>query len=140
MQSLGADTTFSYLTAAINRADQGPGEIFCSIVLPNNNNVCSYKHGVLERRGFATIADINAATPDSMANIVLYQATHGRLFSTDLSNGGIAPMLNDSTVTVFGGTVITVKGNRNSTAANIIGYNFMTHNGVVQVTDQLLLP
>ncbi len=139
VQELGADTVFSYLSAAISRADQGTQEVIAALSGPIVT-VFAPTNAAFRSAGFATINDINNANPDSLANIVLYNALHGRLFSSDLANGGTVRAINDSILVVNAGSPVTVKGTKNATSANVIGYDFVAHNGVIEATDQVLLP
>jgi uncharacterized surface protein with fasciclin (FAS1) repeats len=141
VQVASADTTFSLLVAAVLRASTGStnvagilsgGGIF-TVFAPTNN--------AFRAAGFADTAAVNAANPNTLASILTYHVIPGRVFSSDLVNGAKATTANGGMVTIaLSGSVATVKGNANTSAAGIIGTNVMATNGVVHVIDQVLLP
>jgi uncharacterized surface protein with fasciclin (FAS1) repeats len=72
--------------------------------------------------------------PETLANILLYHVTSGRVYAADVVNLTEATMAN-------GGTVdITVNGGVMVNDANVIAVDIMARNGVIHVIDGVLLP
>lgn len=90
---------------------------------------------------YTTLAAIETADQQTLANTVLYHVTSGVLFSNQLQTGSLTSLFstNRFTVTVTPNQ-ITVKGNRNSTAATIKQADIPTTNGVIHLINTLLQP
>lgn len=130
-----SDTTFSYLVAAVTKADlagtlsgAGPFTVFA----PTND--------AFRAAGFPTIASIQAADPNVLAEILTYHVIGARVFSSDLTDGAMPTTVNGGQVTIGLMNGATVKGNGNTSASNIIATNILATNGVVHVIDSVLLP
>ena len=129
------DTTFSYLVAAVTKANLGAtlsGTGPFTVFAPTNN--------AFRAAGFPTIASIQAADPTTLASILTYHVIGARVFSSDLTNGAMPTTVNGGKVTIGLTNGATVKGNGNATASNIIATNILATNGVVHVIDRVLLP
>ena len=139
VQSIIADTTFTYLAAAVVRASEGGVNV--AAVLSNGGiyTVFAPTNQAFRDAGFATVNDINEADANVLASILTYHVLGGRVFSSDLTEGAQPITLEGSalTVSLLGGA--TVKGTGNSTASNIVGTNIMASNGVIHVIDRVLL-
>ena len=135
-----ADTSLSYLVAAVLRASQGSTNV--AQVLSGNGpfTVFAPTNNAFRAAGFATIASIQMADPNTLASILTYHVIGARVFSSDLSNGEMAPTLNGENVTIGLMSGATVKGMKNTTPSNIIATNIVATNGVIHVIDQVLLP
>lgn len=140
VQVASADTSFSYLVAAVVRASTGStnvaaalsGSAILTVFAPTNN--------AFRAAGFPTIASINSANPNTLASILTYHVIPGRIFSSDLVSGAQPTTVNGGNVTISLTGGPSVKGSMNSTPSNIIGTNIMCKNGVIHVIDQVLLP
>jgi uncharacterized surface protein with fasciclin (FAS1) repeats len=138
-----ADTSFSYFDTAVARTSAGGinvgnmlsnGNIY-TLFLPDND--------AFRLAGYATIADINAADPDTLARVLLYHILPTRTFTSDfITSQGQQTLLNNETVSfgIIAGTSYAVKGNGNITPSAIIASNIMARNGVIHVINQLLKP
>jgi len=139
VQSIIADTTFTYLAAAVVRASEGGVNV--AAVLSNGGiyTVFAPTNQAFRDAGFATVNDINEADANVLASILTYHVLGGRVFSSDLTEGAQPITLEGGalTVSLLGGA--TVKGTGNSTASNIVGTNIMASNGVIHVIDRVLL-
>lgn len=73
--------------------------------------------------------------PETLANILLYHVTTGRVYAADVVTLDEATMANGGTVdiTVAGGTVMV-------NDANVIAVDIKARNGVIHVVDGVLLP
>ena len=136
-----ADTSFTFLVAAVLRASTGSTNV--AAVLSGNSplTVFAPTNNAFRAAGFASIGAINAADPNTLTAILTYHVVAGRVFSSDLVNAS-------QPATVNGGKVIValsvnsaaIKGNSNSSVSNIAVTNIMATNGVIHVIDQVLLP
>jgi uncharacterized surface protein with fasciclin (FAS1) repeats len=136
-----ADTTFSYLVAAVLRASTGSTNV--AAVLSGNSplTVFAPTNNAFRAAGFATVAAINAADPNTLTAILTYHVVAGRVFSSDLVNAAQAATVNGGKVIVsLSANSAAVKGNSNPSASNIAAANIMATNGVIHVIDQVLLP
>lgn len=136
-----ADTSFSYLVAAVLRASQG--SINVAAVLSGNGpfTVFAPTNNAFRAAGFPTIASINAADPNTLAAILTYHVIGARVFSSDLMNGEQVATLNGEKLTIgLSANGATVKGMSDTQASNIIAANIVATNGVIHVIDRVLLP
>ena len=135
-----ANPNFSYLVAAVLRASQGSTNVAALLSGEGPLTVFAPTNQAFINAGFATIADITAASPDALTPILAYHVVAGRVFSSDLTNNMIVPMYagGNTTITLTGGPKI--KGNGNAMAHNIIKTDIVTTNGVIHVIDGVLLP
>ena len=93
----------------------------------------------------AAFGEISAVIPtlteDQIRAVLTYHATNGRVFSTQLVNNQVIPMLSgqNTIVRITGGAAALqdLSGGRN---ANITQVNIHGSNGVIHVIDKVLLP
>ncbi len=135
-----ANSNFSFLVAAVLRASTGSTNVAQILSSGGPFTVFAPTNDAFIAAGFANIAAINAADPNTLASILTYHVIPGRVFSSDLTNGATPATANGATVTIGLTGGATVKGKTNTTASNIIGTNIMARNGVVHVIDKVLLP
>ena len=136
-----ADTTLSYLVAAVVRASQGSTNVASLLSSGGIFTVLAPTNNAFRKAGFATVAAINAADPNTLTTILTYHVIAGRVFSSDLTNGGTPATLNGGKLTItLSGSGAAVQGSANASASNITATNTMATNGVVHVIDQVLLP
>ena len=136
-----ADTTFSYLVAAVVRASTGAANVAAILSANSILTVFAPTNNAFRAAGFPTIAAINQADPNALINILTYHVVPGRIFSSDLVNAAQPSTANGGKVTI-GVTEAgaTVKGNANTAPSNITKANIMATNGVIHVIDRVLLP
>lgn len=136
-----ADTTFSFLVAAVVKASSGStnvagilsGGSILTVFAPTNN--------AFRAAGFPTKDAVTATDANTLTTILTYHVIPGRIFSSDLTDGAQPATANGGKVTIgLSGSAATVKGTTNTSASNIIGVNIMATNGVIHVIDQVLLP
>jgi len=138
--AIAANPEFSYLVAAVTRASQGSTNVAGLLSGNGPFTVFAPVNQAFKNAGFNTIADILNASPNALTPILAYHVISGRIFSSDLSNG-ITPTMfagGTTTITLTGGPKI--KGNGNTSAANIVKTDIVTTNGVIHVIDGVLLP
>jgi uncharacterized surface protein with fasciclin (FAS1) repeats len=142
-----SDTTFTYLAAALNRANT----VTVGMGFPNFNYYFTGASGVLtlfaptnqafRANGYPDTSSINAANPDSLFSLITYHVLPIRLFTSDITNGQRFPtQQGDSIQFSFSGASIQVIGNHNAVPANILKANTMANSGVLFTIDQLLKP
>ncbi len=131
---------FSYLVAAVLRASQGNTNVAAVLTSDGPFTVFAPTNQAFIDAGFPTIASIESADPNTLASILTYHVLDSRAFSSDLMNGQSLSTVNGEAFGVEIGSNATVKGNSNTSAANILAVNIMATNGVVHVIDQVLLP
>ena len=139
VESALADTTFTYLAAAVVRASQGATDVAGVLSGSGIYTVFAPTNQAFRDAGFANLTDINAADPDVLAGILIYHVLAGRVFSSDLTEGAEPTTLDGAKLTITLVDGPKVKGTGNVTPANIIGTNVMASNGVIHVIDKVLL-
>lgn len=141
VQVASADTTFSFLVAAVVKASSGSTNVASILSGGSILTVFAPTNNAFRAAGFATIDAVKAANANTLTTILTYHVIPGRIFSSDLTNGAQPATANGGKVTIgISGSGASVKGNTNTTPSNIIGANIMATNGVIHVIDQVLLP
>ena len=141
MDLLNADTSFSYLVTAINRASQGTTNVLQQISTGGPYTLLAPVNAGFRQYGFQTLDDINNANADSLARMLQYHLVLGRTFASDISSGqSFNTALQDSVVFTSTGFQRQVKGNGNDVNANVLTVNSLARNGVMFSIDQLLVP
>ncbi len=135
-----ANDNFTYLVAAVLRASEGSTNVAQVLTSDGPFTVFAPVNQAFIDAGFPTIASIQAADPNTLASILTYHVVPSRAFSSDLSDGQNLTTAHGGTVRVGLGSNATLKGNGNTTNANITAVNVMATNGVVHVIDKVLLP
>jgi uncharacterized surface protein with fasciclin (FAS1) repeats len=85
VESVLADTTLSYLAAAVVRASQGSVNVAAILSSGGVFTVFAPTNQAFRDAGFASIDGINAADPNVLAAILTYHVLAGRVFSSDLT-------------------------------------------------------
>lgn len=135
-----SNNNLTYLVAAVVRASEGSTNVAQVLSSAGPFTVFAPTNQAFIDAGFATIASIQAADPNTLASILTYHVIADRAFSSDLSNGQILKTANGGTIKIGLGTSATVQGNSNTSPSNITAANIMATNGVVHVIDKVLLP
>lgn len=139
VEAVRADTTLTYLAAAVVRASQGNINVAAILSSGGIYTVFAPTNQAFRDAGFATVIDINAADPNVLASILTYHVLAGRVFSSDLTEGAQPTTLAGGTLTISLVNGPSVKGSGNPSPSNIIGTNIMGSNGVIHVIDRVLL-
>ena len=140
VEAAQGNPNFSYLVAAVLRASQGSTNVAKVLSGAGPFTVFAPTNDAFKAAGFATIADINMADPNTLASILTYHVIGARVFSSDLTNGAQPVTVNGGKVTIGLANGATVKGNRNTSPSKITATDMVTTNGVIHVIDQVLLP
>ncbi len=143
LQIVQTDTALSFLAAAISRASQGNTKVDSLLSGSGPFTIFGPINSAFQASiGYSTISAINTADPDTLAKIITYHILSGRFFSSDLAGAASEIALNGDSLGVslgFGNNVM-IKGNSDSSAANIVAGNILARNGVLHKIDQVLLP
>lgn len=139
VEAVLADTTLTYLAAAVVRASQGNVNVAALLSDGGIYTVFAPTNQAFRDAGFATVNDINPADPNALAAILTYHVLAGRVFSSDLTEGAQPTTLAGGTLTVSLVNGATVKGSGNSSTSNIIETSIMGSNGVIHLIDRVLL-
>jgi len=134
------NSDLTYLLAAVLRASQGSTNVAQVLGSSGPYTVFAPTNQAFINAGFATIAAIEAADPNTLASILTYHVLSARAFSSDLTNGQTLTTVNGGTMDVALGASATIKGNSNTTPATITAMNVLASNGVLHLIDQVLLP
>ena len=143
LQTVQADTSFSYFAAAVARASTGSTNISSMLSGGNVYTIFLPDNGAFQNAGYATINDINNANPDSLSSVLEYHIIPQRAFTSDFVSGKMVPTLltgKSITLTMLSGAVYGVQGSGNSGKIVIYNSNIVARSGVIHVIGQLLLP
>ena len=138
------DAQFTLLLAALQNADDTEGDLVELLSSEDGTyTVFAPTDAAFVAAGFADVAAVEAADPETLRAILLYHVVPAAVFSTDLTSGA---------VTTAGGGEITINvadpvtitdvdsGGAGSDDAEVIDVNILATNGVIHVIDQVLLP
>jgi uncharacterized surface protein with fasciclin (FAS1) repeats len=143
LQIAGADTSFSYFMAAVNRTAAGATNVAIPLSNGSINTLFLPRNDAFQAAGYTTIDSVNNANPDSLARVLTYHIVPKRLFTSDFGGGSQQSTLlagSSLALSMVGGAAFSVQGTGNSSAVVIEAANVMAHNGVIQIIDQLLHP
>lgn len=135
-----SNSSFTYLVAAVIRASEGSTNVAEVLSSDGAFTVFAPTNQAFIDAGFPTIESIQAADPNTLASILTYHVIAARAFSSDLSDGQNLTTANGGALQIGIGSTATIKGNGNTSPANINAVNIMATNGVVHVIDKVLLP
>ncbi|GAB1855685.1 hypothetical protein MHTCC0001_05190 [Flavobacteriaceae bacterium MHTCC 0001] len=135
----GDPAEFTMLAAALGRA--GLGDTFGTA---GPFTVFAPVDAAFVAAGFADVDAINAADPMTLASILTHHVVepNAYIFSTDLTDGMMAPMLNGQNVTIDLDNLTIQDAAGSATPAGLVTTLLNVHatNGVVHVIDKVLLP
>lgn len=145
LAAIQGNPNLTFLSAAIKRVGTSNPTLLATLSnAASNNPVTIFAPNDEAFRAdsrYKTIAAIESADQQTLANILLYHVTSGVLFSNQLQLGAVSSLLsgNRFTITVTSGQT-TIKGNRNSSAATLKQTDLLTNNGVIHIIDKVLQP
>jgi uncharacterized surface protein with fasciclin (FAS1) repeats len=146
-----SEPELAFFSAALQRAKSGvtniesmlSGQIVCTVFAPSNQ--------AFRNAGYTSIADINAANPDTLASLLSYHVLPGRMFYSDLISS--KNLVQYITVSGKSLTIVTeevtngfdydyvakVLGNANPENAIILQKDNMATNGIIHMINKVLL-
>ncbi len=134
----------TFLTAAVGRVGASNPALLTTLNNESSTNrvtVFAPNDAAFQAAGYKDLAAINAADLQVLTNTLLYHVVSGVLFSNQLQTGSINTLLTGNKVSVTAtANQITIKGNKNTTAATIKQADLPTTNGVIHIVDQVLQP
>jgi uncharacterized surface protein with fasciclin (FAS1) repeats len=151
-QIFQTEPELAYFSAALQRVKAGTsniesilaGQMVCTVFAPSNQ--------AFRNEGYNSIADINAANPDSLASLLSYHVLPGRIFYDDLiskeslvqfktESGRSLAIVTEQVPSGFGyDYTVKVLGNANSENATVVQKDMMATNGIVHMINKVLLP
>jgi uncharacterized surface protein with fasciclin (FAS1) repeats len=143
-QLLESDTTFTYLSAAVNKTSTALGAEVILILDGSGHTLTLFAptNQAFRAFGFPDTASINAASPDSLNRLLGTHILNSVEFNSDISNGEryVGYFSNDTLQFNLSGMSLQVSGNHNAVPANVIKANTIATNGVLYTIDQVLKP
>ncbi|AQG81641.1 fasciclin domain-containing protein [Spirosoma montaniterrae] len=143
LESIQANPNLTFLAAAIRRIGEPTTLPFLTRASSTSTFTLFAPNDAAFRADsrFGSLAAIEAANPQTLANALLYHTVSGVVFSNQLQTGTVATLLTNTRLTLTVTTnQISVKGNRNATAATIRTPDLVATNGVLHIVDQVLIP
>jgi uncharacterized surface protein with fasciclin (FAS1) repeats len=147
--TLRGRTDLALLNAAVSRAAVANPELLRILSgTPTNPNlrqvtIFAPTDAAFVAAGYRTAADINAAQPATIANLLTYHVVSGLTFSNQLQAGQLTT-LNTSTsnrlTVALANNVPNIRGNRNTSPAQVKEADVVGGNAVIHVIDQVLQP
>jgi transforming growth factor-beta-induced protein len=138
-QLVNSDTSFTFLSQAINLASPTPDSLSTLLSTGGPFTFFAPDNDAFRKLGYNSPTDLNAVNPDSLRLIVLLSLIPQRLFSNDISDSSTFKTVSDSTL-IFSipGLEAQVKVLGSPFTSNIITINSMAINGVLFKIDELL--
>jgi uncharacterized surface protein with fasciclin (FAS1) repeats len=140
--SILADTNFTLLAAAINRASQGTYNIQAMLSTNGPYTFLAPLDSAFVNAGYTSVSVINGLSPDNLGNLLLGHMIIDRQFTCDLlPNKPLTTAAAGKYVTFqIGANYYQAVGQVNSTPANVLNANIMARNGILFVIDHLITP
>lgn len=139
-QTITANTSLTFLAAAIIRASQGSTNYTQLLSGTTPYTIFAPTDAAFKTAGFATIAAVTASDPAVLATLLNSQLITNRKFSTTFADGNTTQSLANSTLTFSTVGGFKVKGAGNTALSNLSPTDNLTTNGVLHVSDQVLKP
>ncbi|WP_225000120.1 fasciclin domain-containing protein [Cesiribacter sp. SM1] len=146
MASAADGAEFTQLLAAVQRVSTGGGANLAEALSGDNNGMgytvfaptdAAFQAVYDADNGINSIDDIPVAT---LQAILLTHVVSGRVFSTDLMDGNVAPLQSGETLVIDAGTPSVMVEGSNEANINAGASNVLATNGVIHVIDQVLIP
>ncbi len=143
-----SNTSLTYFVAAANRIVASSPTLAALLSSTNTAGVQATvfapTNAAFVAAGYKTIADVNTIPVSTLNSLLAYHAVSGTAFSSQLVAGKLTTFNSNATISVATSTTsITVKGNQNTTSANLLpapGRDIPVANGVLHTIDQVLRP
>ncbi|MFD2932657.1 fasciclin domain-containing protein [Spirosoma flavum] len=134
----------TFLTAAIKRINTSNPNLLATLdteLSANSVTVFAPNDSAFQSAGYKDLSAINSVSLQTLTNTLLYHVVPGVTFSNQFQTGSISTLLSNNKLTVSStANQITIKGNKNTTAATIKQADIAATNGVVHIIDQVLQP
>ena len=144
LTTIQTNPSLTFLTAAVKRIGTSNPTLLTTLNNESSTNIVTVfapSDAAFQSAGYKDLAAVNSANVQTLTNILLYHVVSGVTFSNQLQTGSISTLLSGNKLTVTAtANQITIKGNKNSTAATIRQADIPATNGVVHIIDQVLQP
>lgn len=144
LTAIRSNPDLTLLTAAINRVGAANPTLLATLSNNASTNLVTLfapNDAAFRSAGFTDAVAINAANLQTLTNVLLYHVVSGVTFSNQLQTGTLNTLLSGNRLTITStANLLTIKGNRNATAATIKQGNIPGSSGVIHIIDQVLLP
>lgn len=137
VETIAVNTNFTYLVAASQRVGI---DILNALSAPGPLTAFAPTNQAFIDAGYPTIASIQAASAATLKPILLNHVVSARIFSSDFVDAAQHTTQGGGKLTISLSGGAKVKGDGNTTAANITISDVMATNGVIHVVDKVLLP
>ncbi len=136
------DPNLSYLLLAATRAATANPTLLTTLST-TPITVFAPTNAAFIAAGYTSPSSLTQVAPQTLVTLLSYHVLPGVTFSNQLTAGQVTTLAQTASNKLTIGTTatgITVKGNQNATAANLVEPNIVINNGVVHRIDQLLRP
>lgn len=135
LSDMGGDSQFTVLVSILSMPEYS--DIAAAIKVLDNVTLFAPTD-----EAFEAIADVlPTLSVDQVRNVLTYHALSARVFSSQLVDGQVVPMLNQETVTVnISNNGVTLTDMSMGADANVVEVNVHGSNGVIHVIDKVLIP
>ncbi|SOD91897.1 fasciclin domain-containing protein [Spirosoma fluviale] len=144
LTAIRSNPNLTLLTAAVNRVAGSNPTLLATLSNDASTNLVTVfapNDAAFRSAGYTDLAAINAANLQTLTNVLLYHVVSGATFSNQLQTGTLNTLLSGNRLTIMStANLLTIKGNKNATAATIKQGNIPANSGVIHIIDQLLLP
>lgn len=135
LSDMGDDSEFTVLVSLLS--DPAYSDITQAIIDSENITVFAPTDAAFDE----IAAVLPTLSVDQVRNVLTYHAASARVFSSNLVDGQILPMLNGETLTVnIGSSGASLTDMSMGDDSNIIEVNVHGSNGVIHVIDKVLIP
>lgn len=138
-QKVSADTSLSFLTAAIQLATPFPDSLEITLSTGGPFSFMAPNNDAFRKLGFNLPSDLDTVNTDSLRSIVQTAMIPQRLFSCDITDSSSFKTVNDSTLDFYiTGIIATVQLSGSANPSNVFSVNDMAINGVLYKIDEVL--
>jgi uncharacterized surface protein with fasciclin (FAS1) repeats len=138
-QMVAADTSLSFLNAAISLATQAPDSLSNMLSTGGPFTFLAPDNDAFRLLGYNSVSDISQVNPDSLRTLILLGLIPERLFGYDIGDSTTLLTVNDSTLFfILTGLETTVQVQGSPYTSGIIETYPMAINGVLFKIDQVL--
>jgi uncharacterized surface protein with fasciclin (FAS1) repeats len=144
LTTIQGNPKLTFLAAAIKRIGATNSTLVTSLTNTSSGNpltIFAPNDDAFIAAGYKTLASVETAAPLALSSLVSYHVLSGASLTYQLQTGSVNTLLSNSKLNLTANNgVVTVKGNKNTTAAAIKTADLVANNGVIHIIDQVLQP